>query len=60
MLNRLLNMPLGYLSCFVVVLRMIHRKVDICQTDNSIHSELRIFPYSDVIHGSTRFKLMKG
>ena len=32
----------------------------ICQTDCSIHSELKIFQYSDIIHGSTTFKLMKG
>ena len=53
-------MPLDYLSCFVVVLRKIHRKVDIYQTDHSIHSKLRIFPCSDVMHGSTAFKLTKG
>ena len=38
-----LNMPLDYLSCFTMVLRGIHRKVDISQTDYSIHSKLRIF-----------------
>ena len=37
------NMNMGYLSCFAVVLRGIHRKVDICQTDYCIHSKLRIF-----------------
>ena len=35
-------------------------KNGICQTDCSIHSELKIFQYSDIIHGSTTFKLMKG
>ena len=39
-------MPLDYLSCFAMVLRGIHGKVDICQTDHSIPSKLRIFPYS--------------
>ena len=43
-----------------MVLRWIHWKVDICQTDYSIHSERRISPYSEVIHGNTTFKLMKG
>ena len=32
-----------YLSCFVVVLREIHRKGDTCQKHYSIHSKLRIF-----------------
>ena len=41
-------MPLDYLSCFAVVL--------IYQTDYSILSKLRIFPYSEFIHGSTTFK----
>ena len=45
-------MPLDYLSYFGVILRGIHRKVDICQTDYSIHSKLRILLYSDVIDGS--------
>ena len=54
-------MPLDYLSCFSVVLRGVHWKVDICQTDYySIHSKLRIFPYSEVMHGSSTFKLTKG
>ena len=35
-------------------------KVGICQTDYSIHSKLRVFPYSEIIHGSKTFKLMKG
>ena len=60
MFARVLNMPLDYLSSFAVVLRGIHWKIGICQTDYNIHSKLRIFPYSEVIHGSTTFKLMKG
>ena len=55
-----LNMPLDYLSCLTVILKGIHRKVDICQTDYSIHSKLNNFPYSEVTHGSTAFKLTKG
>ena len=35
-------------------------KAGICQTDCSIHSELKIFRYSDIIHGSTTFRLTKG
>ena len=56
-------MPLDYLSYFAMVLRGIHGKdmcQDICQTDYSIHSKVRIFLYSEVILGSTTFKLMKG
>ena len=53
MFARGLNMPLDYLSSFAVVLRGIHWKIGICQTDYNIHSKLRIFPYSEVIHGST-------
>ena len=60
MLDRILNMPLDYLTYFAVVLRGIHGKVDICQTDYSIHSKLRIFAYSEVIHGKPTFKLTKG
>ena len=52
-------MPLHYLSCFAEVLRGVHGKVDISQTDYSIHSKLKFFPYSGVIHGNTRFKLTK-
>ena len=40
---------MGYLSCFIVVLRGIHRKVDICQTDCCIHSKLRIFLFLTAI-----------
>ena len=44
---------------FAMVLRGIHRKVDICQTNYSTNPKLRIFSYSDAIHGSTTFKLTK-
>ena len=57
MLDRVLIMPLDYLSCFAVVLRGIHQKIDICQT--YIRSKLRIFPYSGVTHVSATFKLKK-
>ena len=40
-----------------MVLRGTHGKADIWQTDYSIHSKLRIFPYSEVIHGNTTFTL---
>ena len=33
-----------------MVQRGIHRKADICQTDNNIHSKLGTFFYSVVIH----------
>ena len=49
-------MPRNYWNCFAVVLRVINRKADICQTGYSIHFKLRIFPYSKFIHGSTTFK----
>ena len=58
--DRVLNMPVDYLSCFAVILRGMHKKVDIWQIDYSIHSKLRIFSYSEVIHGNTTFKLTKG
>ena len=48
MFDRILNMPLDYLGCFVV-LREIPKKVDICQTDYSIHSKLSIFSQSKVL-----------
>ena len=61
MFDRVLNMPLDYLNCFAMMLRGIHDKVDsISQTDYSIYSKLIIFPYSEVIYGSTTFKLTKG
>ena len=53
-------MPLDYLSCFVVVLGGMHRNVDICQTDYSIHLKLSILPYSEVIHRGITLKLTKG
>ena len=53
-------MPLDQLNCFVMVLRRLNGKVDICQTDYSTHSKQRTFPYSNVMHGSTTFKLKKG
>ena len=54
-------MPLVYLSCFAVVLRGIHGKVGLSETDHSIHSKLRNYPYSEaeVMHGCTTFKLTK-
>ena len=59
MFDRILDIPLDHLDCFAVILGGIRRKVDICQTDYSIHSKQRIFPYSNVIHGSTTFKLTR-
>ena len=43
MLDSVLNIPEDYLSTFAVVIRGIQRKVDIWQTDYSIHSKLRTF-----------------
>ena len=43
MFERVLDMPLDHLNCFAVVLRGIHGKVDICQTDYSINSKQRTF-----------------
>ena len=60
MFDRVLDMPLEHLNCFSMVLRGTHGKVDICQTDYSIHSKQRISPYSNVIHGNTTLKLKKG
>ena len=48
------------LSCFAIVVRGIHKMVNIYQTDYSIHSKQRIFRYSEVIHESSTFKLTKG
>ena len=59
MFGRVLNMLLNCLSCFAMVLRGIHRKFDIWQTDYGINSKLRIFFYSEVIHESTVLKLRK-
>ena len=47
MLHIVLIVPLDYLSCFAVVLKGIHGKVDVCQTDYIIYSKLRILPYSE-------------
>ena len=52
-------MHLDYLSCFTVVLRGIHWNIDKCQTDYSFPSELEFSSYSEVIYGSTTFKLTK-
>ena len=52
-------MPLDYFSCLVLVLRWMHGKFDICPTDYSVHSNLKISLYSEVINGSTTFKLME-
>ena len=49
MFDRVLNMPVDYLSSFVLVIRGIHVKVVVCQTDYSIHFKLRTFLYSEVI-----------
>ena len=49
----------GSLKLLCRDLRGIYRKADICQTDYSIHSKQRMFPHSNVIHGSTTFKLTK-
>ena len=59
MFDRILNMPLDYFSCLVLVLRWMLGKFDICQTDYSVHSNLKISLYSEVINGSTTFKLME-
>ena len=53
-------MPGDYLRWLAVVLKGIHGDVDMYQTDFKIHSKLRIFPYSEAIHGSTTFRLTKG
>ena len=59
MLDRVLNMSEHGLSFFGMVLRGIHRKVDICQTDY-VSSKLEFFPYSEVIiNGGSTFKLTK-
>ena len=47
-----------YLSCFAVILRGIHRNIDICQTVYNTSSLLEFSPYSEIIHGCT-FKLTK-
>ena len=60
MFDMVLNMPLDYLSCLTMILKGIGGKIDIYQTDYSIHSKLNNFPYSEVIQGITAFKLTKG
>ena len=56
MFEKILNMPLDYLSCFAVVLREIHGNIDICQIDYSIHSKLEfsliLTLYMEVQHSS--------
>ena len=42
-----------------LVVRGIHRNVDICQTDYDIPSKLEFSPYFEMIHGCTTLKLMK-
>ena len=49
-------MPLGYSTCFNVVIRGIQGNIDICQTNYIIPSKLEFLPYSEVKHGSTTFK----
>ena len=53
---QVLNMLLNYLSCFVIILRGIHRNVDICQTDYKIPPKLEFPPHSEAIKGSATFK----
>ena len=60
MFDSVLDMTLDHLNCFAMVLGGAHGKVDTCQTDYSIHSKQIIFPYSNVMHGSTTFKLTEG
>ena len=48
-----------YLSCFVLILRGIHKNIDICQTVYNIPSILEFSPYSEIIHWCTTFKLTK-
>ena len=47
-------MPLDYLSCLALVLRVIHERVIIVFTPNKEFST-----YSEVVHGGTIFKLTK-
>ena len=60
MFDRVLNMPQDYVSSSAMVISGIHGKVDVCQSDYSIHSKLGTFLYSEVMYGSTTFKLKKG
>ena len=50
-------MYLDYLSWFAVVLRGIHRNVDICQTDYSIPSKLGSSSYLEVIKGGKKVQI---
>ena len=57
MSDRVLNTPLDYLSCFAIVLRerLIYAKMIIVFSPN-----LEFSPYSELILGTTTFKLTKG
>ena len=46
-------MPQDYFSFVAFCFGMF----DMCQTGYSIHSNLQFSPYSEVIYGSTKFKL---
>ena len=50
-------MYLDYLSWLAVVLRWIHRNVDICQTDYSIPSKLGSSSYLEVIKGGKKVQV---
>ena len=52
-------MPLDYLIYFVLVLRGIYTGKSIYASQTYIRPKLRIFLYSEVIHGSTTYKLQK-
>ena len=56
MFDRVLIMPLDYLSCFAMVLEGYTKR---WYMPKYIRSKLRTFPYSKVTHGSTTFKLKK-
>ena len=54
-------MPLDYLSYFAVILREIQRKRLIYAKPIIVFTpKLEHAPYSELIHGSTTFKLTKG
>ena len=58
MFDRALNMPLDYLGCFFkrdTWEQLIYDIMVKVSTPN-----LKFSPYSEVIHGSTTFKLAKG
>ena len=44
----------------VLILKGLQQNVDIYEIDRSVTYKLRIFPYSEVKHGITAFKLTKG